>query len=61
MKENKAIAMGVTRDDWYGNQMANEKAKEGSEMHGYTRNQKRRIRDNEGPEAYHEDLHRLHQ
>eukprot|EP00972_Heterocapsa_arctica_P041346 6099240-Heterocapsa_arctica.AAC.1 len=36
LKEEKASAAGLNYDDWFGNRQAHEKAKEGTEMHGYT-------------------------
>eukprot|EP00972_Heterocapsa_arctica_P006154 905728-Heterocapsa_arctica.AAC.1 len=41
-----AIERGISREDWYGDSMADKKAKEGAEQHGYTLREKRAISDN---------------
>jgi ribonuclease HI len=40
LKQEKATAAGVSYEDWYGNDQADEQAKAGAEKHGYTRAQK---------------------
>eukprot|EP00972_Heterocapsa_arctica_P096558 14246238-Heterocapsa_arctica.AAC.1 len=45
-ERRQAIEMGTAIEYWYGNHIAYEKAKEGSEMHGYTRYHQIRVRDN---------------
>eukprot|EP00972_Heterocapsa_arctica_P099270 14648471-Heterocapsa_arctica.AAC.1 len=39
LKRKKATAAGVTYEDWYGNDQADEQAKAGAEKHGYTNGQ----------------------
>eukprot|EP00972_Heterocapsa_arctica_P047623 7023970-Heterocapsa_arctica.AAC.1 len=40
LTQDKAVAQGVTYEDWYGNDQADQQAKAGAEKHGYTTAQK---------------------
>eukprot|EP00972_Heterocapsa_arctica_P110670 16293993-Heterocapsa_arctica.AAC.1 len=35
-KAEKAASVGVSHDDWFGNDQADKQAKAGTEQHGYT-------------------------
>eukprot|EP00972_Heterocapsa_arctica_P017109 2530117-Heterocapsa_arctica.AAC.1 len=37
LNKRKATAAGVSYEDWYGNNQADEQARAGAEKHGYTR------------------------